>query len=156
MYQVFECKPILLLSKFRYDVFVKYYYVKSYIEKKNIDLAIRIYLDHIKAFNNFSEPDGEKNTPYEFIKYFNKLIDSLKANGFTTTVIPISKTGIPIDGAHRLSIALYLNCNVPFVVFDLLDGKYDRDFFVKRGMKKNIFQLLMKYIKNLWRERVKK
>ncbi len=133
-YCVYECSPEKLISRYRYDVYVKYFYVKSYIEKDNYDFAKKIYLSHIKAFNNFFEPDGSKSSPDDFIDNFNILIESIKAGGLNKTVIPISKTGIPIDGAHRLAICLYLKIKIMFLVFDLLDAKYDREFFVSRGM----------------------
>ena len=133
-YYVYECSPEKLISRYRYDVYVKYFYVKSYIEKNNYELAKKIYLSHIKSFNNYFEPDGSKSSPDDFINNFNLLIESIKAEGLNKTVIPISQTGIPIDGAHRLSICLYLKIKVPFLVFDLLDAKYDREFFVSRGM----------------------
>lgn len=132
---VYKTNPINLLSKYRFDIFVKYYYVKSYIENKNVTEAKEIYLSHIKAFNNFYEPDGRKNSPKDFIEEFNTLIDNIKScNGLNKTIIPISTTGIPIDGAHRIAISLYLNLEIKYCVFDLLDGKYDEIFFLQRGM----------------------
>lgn len=132
---VYKTNPINLLSKYRFDIFVKYYYVKSYTENKNVTEAKEIYLSHIKAFNNFYEPDGRKNSPKDFIEKFNTLIDDIKfCNNLNKTVIPISMTGIPIDGAHRIAISLYLNLEIKYCVFDLLDGKYDEIFFLQRGM----------------------
>lgn len=132
---VYRTNSINLLSKYRFDIFVKYYYVKSYIENTNITEAQEIYLSHIKAFNNFSEPDGRKNNKNDFIKSFNSLIESVKTcNNLDKTIIPISTTGIPIDGAHRIAISLYFDLKIQYCVFDLLDGKYDEIFFLQRGM----------------------
>lgn len=132
---VYRTNSINLLSKYRFDIFVKYYYVKSYIENTNITEAQEIYLSHIKAFNNFSEPDGRKNSKNDFIKSFNSLIESVKTcNNLDQTIIPISTTGIPIDGAHRIATSLYFDLKIQYCVFDLLDGKYDEIFFLQRGM----------------------
>lgn len=132
---VYRTNSINLLSKYIFDIFVKYYYVKSYIENTNITEAQEIYLSHIKAFNNFSEPDGRKNNKNDFIKSFNSLIESVKTcNNLDQTIIPISTTGIPIDGAHRIAISLYFDLKIQYCVFDLLDGKYDEIFFLQRGM----------------------
>lgn len=132
---VYKTSPINLLSKYRFDIFVKYYYVKSYIENYDLSEATKIYLSHIKAFNNFYEPDGRKNSSNDFIKSFNYLIDNIKScNNLDKTIIPLSTTGIPIDGAHRTAISLYLNLEIKYCVFDLLDGKYDETFFLQRGM----------------------
>ena len=70
---VYSTNPINLLSKYRFDIFVKYYYVKSYIENYDLKEAKKIYLSHIKAFNNFHEPDGRKNNAKDFIIKFNSL-----------------------------------------------------------------------------------
>lgn len=132
---VYRTSSINLLSKYRFDIFVKYYYVKSYIENYDLNEATKIYFSHIKAFNNFYEPDGRKNSKNAFIKSFNSLIESVKfCNNLDKTIIPISTTGIPIDGAHRIAIALYFDLEIKYCVFDLLDGKYDETFFLQRGM----------------------
>ena len=132
---VYSTNPINLLSKYRFDIFVKYYYVKSYIENYDLKEAKKIYLSHIKAFNNFHEPDGRKNNAKDFIIKFNSLIENIKScENLDKTIIPISTTGIPIDGAHRIAIALYFDLKIQYCVFDLLDGKYDEIFFLQRGM----------------------
>lgn len=138
---VYVTNPMNLLSKYRFDIFVKYCYVKSYIENKDVKATKEIYLSHIKAFNNFCEPDGRKTCPEDFIKKFNNLIDNIRfCNNLNKTVIPISTTGIPIDGAHRVAISLYLNLEIRYCVFDLLDGKYDEKFFLQRGMPHEYIQ----------------
>ena len=132
---VYNTNPINLLSKYGFDIFVKYYYVKSYIENYDLKEAKKIYLSHIKAFNNFHEPDGRKNNAKDFIIKFNSLIENIKScKNLDKTIIPISTTGIPIDGAHRIAIALYFDLKIQYCVFDLLDGKYDEIFFLQRGM----------------------
>lgn len=132
---VYSTNPINLLSKYRFDIFVKYYYVKSYIENYDLKEAKKIYLSHIKAFNNFHEPDGRKSNAKDFIIKFNSLIENIKScKNLDKTIIPISTTGIPIDGAHRIAIALYFDLKIQYCVFDLLDGKYDEIFFLQRGM----------------------
>ena len=132
---VYSTNPINLLSKYRFDIFVKYYYVKSYIENYDLKEAKKIYLSHIKAFNNFHEPDGRKNNAKDFIIKFNSLIENIKScKNLDKTIIPISTTGIPIDGAHRIAIALYFDLKIQYCVFDLLDGKYDEIFLLQRGM----------------------
>lgn len=132
---VYSTNPINLLSKYRFDIFVKYYYVKSYIENYDLKEAKKIYLSHIKAFNNFHEPDGRKNNAKDFIIKFNSLIENIKScKNLDKTIIPISTTGIPIDRAHRIAIALYFDLKIQYCVFDLLDGKYDEIFFLQRGM----------------------
>lgn len=147
---IYRTKAVNLLSKYRFDIFVKYYYVKSYMENEDITEAKEIYLSHIKAFNNFYEPDGRKNNAKDFIEKFNMLIENIKLNNnLNKTVIPVSTTGIPIDGAHRIAIALYFNLEVKYCVFDLLDGKYDETFFLQRGMPYEHIQKIKNISENI-------
>ena len=80
---VYSTNPINLLSKYRFDIFVKYYYVKSYIENYDLKEAKKIYLSHIKAFNNFHEPDGRKNNAKDFIIKFLHCFIIIKINIYT-------------------------------------------------------------------------
>lgn len=147
---VYSTNPINLLSKYRFDIFVKYYYVKSYIENYDLKEAKKIYLSHIKAFNNFHEPDGRKNNAKDFIIKFNSLIENIKScKNLDKTIIPISTTGIPIDGAHRIAIALYFDLKIQYCVFDLLDGKYDEIFFLQRGMPYKYVQEIKDFSKKI-------
>ena len=114
--------------------------------KSNFDFTKKVYLDHIKSFNNFMEPDGRKNNPNDFVKSFNNLIDSVKKGGIDKTIIPVTKNGEIIDGAHRLSIALYLNLKIHFAIFDLLDANYGKDFFINRGFNQDYAKIIDKEI----------
>ena len=138
--RIFETEPINLISKYRYDVFIKYYYVQEYIERNNYNIAKEIYLQHIKSFNNFIEPDGRKYSQEDFIRNFDYLIEDIKSNGINKTIIPISKNGEIIDGAHRLAIALYLNLKIRFAIFDLLDANYNKKFFLNRGFNQDMLK----------------
>ena len=153
--RIYETIPVNLVSQYRYDVFIKYYYVQAYITNSNFKFAKKVYLDHIKSFNNFIEPDGRKNNPNDFIKNFNNLIDSVKNEGIYKTIIPITKNGEIIDGAHRLSIALYLNLKIQFAIFDLLDVNYGKDFFINRGFNQEYARIIDKEIikRVLWKKK---
>ena len=52
-YYIYSCKANKLLSFYRYDIYIKYFYVKSYVENNNYELFKDIYLDNIRCFNNF-------------------------------------------------------------------------------------------------------
>ena len=140
--RIFKSNAINLISKYRYDVFVKYYYVQAYITKNNYSLAKKIYLDNIKSFNNFREPDGRKKGPKDFVEKFNELIDDIKINGNKKTIIPITKNGEIIDGSHRLAISLYLKLDVEFAIFDFLDVNYGKEFFLNRGFKRKYSKII--------------
>ena len=144
--RIFETMPINLISQYRYDVFIKYYYVQAYLTKEGYELAKEIYLNHIMSFNNFKEPDGRKNNAKDFIENFNNLIDSIKHTKINKTIIPVTQNGEIIDGAHRLSIALYLNLKIQFAIFNLLDVNYGREFFISRGFELKYAEIIDKTI----------
>lgn len=147
---VYKTKAQNLLSKYRYDIFIKYYYVKAYLENENVEEATRVYLSHIKAFNNFHEPDKRKNNEIDFIDSFNQLINDVKDLGsIDKTIVPVSTTGIPVDGAHRIAIALYFDLEINYAVFDLLDGKYDKEFFIQRGMPFEYIKKVNKLLRDI-------
>lgn len=147
---VYKTKAQNLLSKYRYDIFIKYYYVKAYLENENVEEATRVYLSHIKAFNNFHEPDKRKNNEIDFIDSFNQLINDVKDLGsIDKTIVPVSTTGIPVDGAHRIAIALYFDLEINYAVFDLLDGKYDKKFFIQRGMPFEYIKKVNKLLRDI-------
>lgn len=154
--RIFETEPINLISKYRYDVFIKYYYVQEYIERNNYNIAKEIYLQHIKSFNNFVEPDGRKYSQEDFIKNFNYLIEDIKSNGINKTIIPITKNGEIIDGAHRLATALYLNFKIQFAIFALLDANYNKEFFLNRGFKEEYVEIIDKEVmkKLKWKKKI--
>ena len=70
----------------------------------------------------------------------------IQKDGIDKTIIPITKNGEIIDGAHRLAIALYFNLKVPFVMFDLLDANYNKQFFINRGFNEKYAKIIDKEI----------
>ena len=144
--KIYEINPQELLSPINYDIFIKYLYLKN---KKN-KLYKKMYLNHIKAFNNYKEPDGSKNSKKDFLNACNNFI---KNNGYTNTIIPISKQGIIIDGSHRIAISIIKNQNVLCTDFEANDLYFDFNFFIKRGFKKEYCEyigfVIIELVKNI-------
>ena len=87
-----------------------------------------------------------KSTFLRTLNRMNDLIDSVKKEGIDKTIIPVTKNGEIIDGAHRLSIALYLNLKIHFAIFDLLDANNGKDFFINRGFNQDYAKIIDKEI----------
>ena len=92
-----------------------------------------MYINHIKAFNNFKEPDGSKNNKNDFIKSCNNFINN---NNCPDTIIPISKQKIIIDGSHRVANSIIKKHKTLCCEFDIEDLFFDFNFFLKRGFKR--------------------
>lgn len=119
---VYKVNPNELLSPINYDIFIKYLFLKN-INNKYIK---KIYLSHIKAFNNFKEPDGSKKNKSDFL---NNCINLLKSNYSINTIIPVSNQGIIIDGSHRVAISIIKNQEIMCTNFKTEDLYFDFIFF---------------------------
>lgn len=120
----------------RIDILIKYLYCKSIVEKENNTFLIELYLAHIKAFNGFVEADDTQKVGKEcFLKNFNHLILSILKEGLKTeTYIPIGSNAIPMDGAHRISIAAVLDMNIKAFNINEHASIFNCEFFKNRGM----------------------
>ncbi len=128
----------LLLNSRRFDFIFKYLYLKNL--NKKTDFFEKMYLEHIRAFNNFHEQEPSdnipKDTPDSFLKSFHKLYDSMSSYGFDSniSVIPVGDNGEISDGAHRLVCAAILGLDVELEK----DGRsdcYDYKWFRQQGIK---------------------
>lgn len=131
-----------LLSEHRFDLYAKLYYIKYY--QTNLDKAIRVYANHIKAFNpDWKEPGREdKQNLDDFLLTFNYLIDYFKNNEFDSSksLIPINQDNIILDGAHRIAALAYWNRNVVVAQFNNIMPKctFDYSYFINRGLPLDI------------------
>lgn len=127
----------------RFDLIFKYIYIKYFHLRNKTEFFTKIYLEHIRAFNNFHEEfpsDGiPKESPQDFIKSFDNLIQSIKLKNFDSqlSLVPIDINGELLDAAHRVSICTYYNKPFTAIVEDL-DEYYDYEFFLKRNLCKHI------------------
>ena len=127
----------LLLKQKRFDLIFKYLYLKN--KDKNPKFFEDLYIEHIRAFNGFSEEhpsDGvPKETKESFVNSFNTLFDNIKKNGFDKSLgtIPIGANGDIADGAHRLATCAYLGLDVETSEVED-DYTYDYSTFINKGI----------------------
>lgn len=142
-----------LLTPRRIDLVAKYIYIESYVNKYNDTWAKRLYEAHIEAFSggNFTEPNNpQKNSIDMYEKCFNELIENIKNGGLDSNVsaVPVSADNQITDGAHRTSVALYYNLQVP-VKKNVEQAKYiyDYRFFRNQLLDEKYLQFMAyKYI----------
>lgn len=114
--------PRTLLVPQRFDLPIKLYYIDAYVRKLRMEFPTEVYCAHIHsitAFTNKEKGQKEKSSQNAFVDTFNKLIDSFLTEGYDSSrsIIPISREGIILDGAHRLACAIYFN--IPLKVLRL-------------------------------------
>lgn len=89
----------------RFDVAAKTLYAWFRDRELDSDWGQWVYAQHLKVWNGFHEREPEKNG---FLKYkiaFDDILDSMKSGrfDFVRDPIPVTPTGQPLNGAHRLA-----------------------------------------------------
>lgn len=135
-----------LLKPQRFDLFAKLFYISNVSTHQ--DEALRVYAEHIKAFN----PDGrepgrdDKNGAQDFVSVFNEIIELFRNNEFdeNVSVVPVDKNGIILDGAHRIAALAYFDKSVTIAQFDDVEAKCDFDYtyFKNRGLAWDIADIV--------------
>jgi len=124
--------PDDLLNPHRFDLVAKYIYARHRELKIDSSWALQLYLEHLKVFNGFSEPDGSGKTGAEaFLRKFHETLDSIYKTGFDveTSLIPIGRDSIILDGSHRVAACLLYNRQIVGLVCDVPAFVYDYQFF---------------------------
>src|SRR3989338_8652499 len=104
--------PAQLLSPNRFDVIIKYLYLKYKELGINVHWPKQMYIDHIGAFSNGTFREGDlsgKDSIEVYLKVFDEIAYSIKHHGFDekNSILPLSNEKVIIDGAHRLAACLY-------------------------------------------------
>lgn len=131
-----------LITSNRFDLMAKYLYIKNYDNKYKTEFYKDLYIEHFKTFNNlyeypdkFSSYNVEKKNKDDFINEFNKLIESIKNNGFNSEYpIPVGNNNVIINGAHRLITSYYYNKKPSIKLIKNEKGNvdYNYSFFIDR------------------------
>jgi len=126
-----------MLTYSRLDLAFKLFYLDYY--ERNNTLANDMYMEHIRAFSlgSFSEPGNtDKDSIEKYIESFHKTFLDIKKHGFDSnkTLIPLSQNKTIINGAHRVTSAIYLNKKVSCVELDCDNPCYDYKFFYQRNI----------------------
>jgi|GEM_PF-596391 len=133
-------KPEQLLSAHRFDVIIKYLYLKYINSGLKVDWVKQMYIDHIGAFSNGKFCEGDfsgKNCVEKYLDAFIAIADSIKQHGFNeeNSILPLSIENVIIDGAHRLAASLYYKSDVSCLLLEAKSPNYDFQYFKNRGMK---------------------
>ena len=148
--------PLSLDLENRFDIIVKAVYAAEWLKKGKVsDFTTNMYKKHLKVWNNFQEPctfkgqkdwfDAskpcvEKTSAQDFIRSFQKTIQSLKENGFdnSKSIVPVTSNLFPLNGAHRIAAAIALRMHTMPVQITSSSHSFnwDANFFIKKGFDK--------------------
>ena len=140
--------------KNRFDIIVKTVYA-IFLRRGNVPAFVSdMYNRHLEVWNHFKEPcifNGEqdwfdatklcvtKSSAQDFQRSFANTLESIATRGFDTTqsLVPVTRTGFPLNGAHRIAAAIALGLPTMPVQRVKLHHIYtwDHAFFTKQGLE---------------------
>jgi hypothetical protein len=128
----------LVFHNNRFDLVAKLAYGEAYLSGSVTDWRTAQYREHIRAFNNFNEPDGNgKRGEAAFFDTFHSILraDAMAAP-CSLNVIPVNQRQMILDGAHRLARAYLRHEPVHLVHFEEAEAAsyYDYRFFQRRWL----------------------
>lgn len=131
------CAAQDIASGRRFDVYFKTFYLR--MREKNLELARRVYLEHIKVFSAGAYRESgnlEKVSPDAYLRQFDQISSKIHEKGFDSAIslIPCSVDGVICNGAHRLASAIVFGQNVALVHCPSEGPNYDFRYFLDRGL----------------------
>ena len=132
----------LVFHKDRFDLMAKLAYGEAYLSGSVNGWRAAQYREHIRAFNNFNEPDGAgKQGEAAFFDAFHRILLA-EANDvpWSLNVVPVNEHQMILDGAHRLARAYLRHEPVHLVHFEEAKHAphYDYRFFQKRRLDADV------------------
>ncbi len=154
-----QVSPQQLLHPLRLDIMAKYIYAKHCELQVQDDFALNLYAAHLKALNGFYEERPFKNGLADYLKAFEQILTSVKAQGYQSDLginYPINaKKGSPwnlygCDGAHRIGACLLYNCPVSLkaILDDAVLPPYNYRFLRRKQLdQKYLDAMALEYCK---------
>ena len=109
--------PLRLLSPKRFDFAAKSLYLRFLKNHIDSDWGRQVYRLHLSLWNGFFESFPPKNCEADFFDAFHRIVESAKTistEGFPS-IIPLTRDGVPLNGAHRITTALHFGKKVACV-----------------------------------------
>ncbi|MCS4242926.1 hypothetical protein M2418_002457 [Rhizobium sp. BIGb0125] len=134
-----------LLSPDRLDVLARYIFVKQRNLGWGVGWGTSIYRHYLETCNaDFIDGDKTKSSFSDYLRSFSKLSDSVAVEGwnFNKGLLP-HVDGAVIDGAHRLSVALYHDGTVEAVQLKGQKQVHSADALLRIGISPNIVEQLV-------------
>lgn len=156
-YEVIKKNPTELLTWNRPDLAFKLFYLDN--KDKVKELAEKVYYQDIKSqtLGSFEEFGNDEKSSFEkYIKEFEHTYEDIKNNGFdeSKTLVPLSKVGTIINGAHRVASAIHLNEQVACIDTKLPIMTCDYKYFYERNVSEDVLdavaQKFIEYAENTY------
>ncbi|MCC6887081.1 MAG: hypothetical protein IT536_00870 [Hyphomicrobiales bacterium] len=104
-----------LLVPERFDIPAKTLYARFRDLGLKSDWGRWVYVHHLKVWNGYHERPPEKHGLAAFLTGFDEVLDAVKAGlfDFARHPIPLSASGVPLNGAHRIAAAITFDRDIP-------------------------------------------
>ncbi len=156
-YNVISVPSRDLLTWNRLDLAFKLFYLET--KNAHLELAETVYQEDIRSqtLASFKEHgNDEKNTFSRYLEIFEGLHRNMELSGFDDKIslIPLSRTGSLMNGAHRVAVAAFLNREVRCVRMELEPLVRDYLYFYWRDVSPHIMDMIVntfiKYANNTY------
>ncbi len=150
-------KAKYLLTWNRFDLAFKLFYLC--MRNVNPIYGEKIYEQHLRSFGlgEIREPGNPNKTSLEeFLGEFRIIYDSIEGSGFdqNVSIIPLSVDGSIVNGAHRLSSAIYLDVDISCIPTKSNPPIYNYNFFKERNIPADTLDLIackfIEYSENIY------
>ena len=144
-----------LLSPYRIDFMAKLLWIEAIYGTYDRDKAEKIYKEHLLAFSNhlMTEPGQPEKKGFEsYLDRFRSICMVAAATAEDRleigNPIPVDSKNMAMDGAHRISAAVYYQKRVQvYRVAKEIPNRYDYHFFRKRYLEeKYLLEMVEKYV----------
>lgn len=111
----------LLFHPLRFDIMIKYLYVKYRERGVDIPFIRDLYALHVRQPDGrYFEADGRKHSLKCYINSFHEIIDSIHEYGFDPelSIVPINSDRQVLDGSHRVAASAYFGGDITVAEFD--------------------------------------
>ena len=136
----FLVNPLLINLNNRFDVMLKYMFVKSHDMNFNTSFYEDAYKNHLKVWNNFVEYNNPDKDSYEkFRDKFYDLIDSIRSRGYDPNCSPAPVLGNNLlNGSHRAAACLYYTRDILCRESDdQKDGQLDCSWYFFKSLSRD-------------------
>ena len=143
-----------LLSPYRIDFMAKLLWIEACHGTYDRVEAEKIYKAHLLAFSNhlMTEPGQPGKKGFDsYCDRFRSICTAASTAGDLLEIgdpIPVDSKNMAMDGAHRISAAVYYQKRVPvYRVAKEIPNRYDYHFFRKRYLEENyLLEMVEKYV----------
>ncbi|WP_111638652.1 hypothetical protein [Marinomonas shanghaiensis] len=137
-------RAVELLTYNRFDLALKLAYLE--LKNKAPSIARNIYFHDIRSqtLGSFEEFGNENKKTFDiYVKSFCDTFLNIELNGFDSaiTLIPLSLNGTIVNGAHRVSSAIYLNKDVACIETNLPEVSPNYMYFYERNVPSEILDI---------------